>query len=171
MGRSIVRKEDHLSSLNHSAISGDYSFRGMQASDLPLVIRIERNAYEFPWSFKTFQDCLRAGYLCHVMIKDCRLVGYGVMAIGVEQCHILNLCIDAQVQCHGYGRRLLNHFMHLARGYDSKEAFLEMRASNSAANHLYMKAGFVEIETRRGYYPARRGREDALVLVKSLREA
>ena len=42
--------------------------------------------------------------------------------------------------------------------------FLEVRVSNAAARALYAQAGFREIGMRRGYYPARVGREDAVVL-------
>jgi ribosomal-protein-alanine N-acetyltransferase len=49
--------------------------------------------------------------------------------------------------------------------------FLEVRPSNSAARALYARAGFREIGLRRGYYPAREGREDALVLELALEAA
>ena len=39
-----------------------------------------------------------------------------------------------------------------------------MRRSNKAALHLYESAGFARLGVRKGYYPARDGREDALVL-------
>ena len=46
--------------------------------------------------------------------------------------------------------------------------FLEVRPSNQAALGLYLKTGFNEIGTRKDYYPASRGREDALILALNL---
>jgi ribosomal-protein-alanine N-acetyltransferase len=45
---------------------------------------------------------------------------------------------------------------------------LEVRPSNAAAQQMYERYGFVRIGTRRGYYPARDGREDAIVMRVSL---
>jgi ribosomal-protein-alanine N-acetyltransferase len=42
--------------------------------------------------------------------------------------------------------------------------FLEVRASNIAAITLYEAVGFVEMSIRRGYYPATKGREDAVLM-------
>ncbi len=49
------------------------------------------------------------------------------------------------------------------------EAFLEVRPSNTAAIRLYQSLGFEQVGTRRGYYQAVNGREDAAVLKLSLR--
>jgi ribosomal-protein-alanine N-acetyltransferase len=46
--------------------------------------------------------------------------------------------------------------------------FLEVRVSNRLAYALYVSEGFCEIGNRRNYYPAREGREDAIVLARSL---
>jgi [ribosomal protein S18]-alanine N-acetyltransferase len=49
------------------------------------------------------------------------------------------------------------------------EAFLEVRPSNTTAIRLYQSIGFEQVGTRRGYYQALNGREDAAVLKLSLR--
>jgi [ribosomal protein S18]-alanine N-acetyltransferase len=42
--------------------------------------------------------------------------------------------------------------------------FLEVRASNEVAIALYESMGFCEMSIRRGYYPAKNGREDAVLM-------
>jgi len=45
---------------------------------------------------------------------------------------------------------------------------LEVRPTNTVGPALYTGYGFRQIGVRRGYYPAHRGREDALVLALDL---
>ncbi|NBS11482.1 MAG: ribosomal-protein-alanine N-acetyltransferase, partial [Gammaproteobacteria bacterium] len=49
------------------------------------------------------------------------------------------------------------------------QLFLEVRASNGAAQRLYDRAGFNELGRRRNYYPTASGREDAMVYGLQLR--
>jgi ribosomal-protein-alanine N-acetyltransferase len=46
--------------------------------------------------------------------------------------------------------------------------FLEVRPSNVAARALYERTGFQPIGRRPRYYPARDGREDAIVMSAEL---
>ena len=41
--------------------------RPMHELDVPVVVAIERAAYQFPWSEGIFRDCLRVGYVCRVI--------------------------------------------------------------------------------------------------------
>ena len=58
--------------------------------------------------------------------------------------------------------------LKLARQQGAESALLEVRPSNRPAIDLYLSLGFSEAGLRRDYYPAERGREDALVLVCTL---
>jgi ribosomal-protein-alanine N-acetyltransferase len=40
--------------------------------------------------------------------------------------------------------------------------------SNTAGYRLYTKLGFDEVGLRKSYYPARSGREDAIILARDL---
>jgi ribosomal-protein-alanine N-acetyltransferase len=140
----------------------------MRNTDLGAVIAIEERAYEFPWTRGIFEDCLRVGYCCWVCEDERILYGYGVMSVGAAECHILNLCIAPEFQGQGLGRHLMNHLLHLGRRHNADTAFLEVRPSNQAAIRLYLNMGFNEVGIRRAYYPAHQGREDALILARSL---
>ena len=59
---------------------------------------------------------------------------------------------------------MLQFLLKLARDFSASRILLEVRPSNVAGRGLYADAGFSEIATRRDYYPARDGREDAIVL-------
>ena len=144
------------------------TYRLMTEQDLPEILEIENRSYPFPWTEGIFHDCLRFGYSSWVLEIDRRIVGYGVMSLAVQECHILNICVDPDYQCQGIGRRLLGQLVTIARARKADTAFLEVRPTNTQALSLYFSEGFNEIGTRRNYYPAIFGREDAVILAKSL---
>ena len=131
------------------------------------VIDVELRAYEFPWTLGIFGDCLRAGYCCWSLLLGEQLIGYGIMVVILDEAHILNICVDPAYQRRGYAQRILDQLMQLAVRHHASIVFLEVRPTNLAARHLYTRNGFSQIALRRGYYPAREGREDALVLSKN----
>lgn len=142
--------------------------RAMTHEDLPLVSDIERRSYEFPWSHGVFRDCLLAGYQCVVIERDESVAGYGILSIAAGEAHILNLCVDPNYRSYGYGERLLDEILLIARSADVRQIFLEVRPSNRTALALYKKKGFHQVANRPAYYQASEGREDAAVLAKKL---
>jgi ribosomal-protein-alanine N-acetyltransferase len=142
--------------------------RDMQETDVSAVLAIERVAYEFPWTEGILRDCFRYGYIRKVYESDGNIIGYGIISIGAGECHFLNICIAPSYQRYGHGARLVSLLLQVAREAHARTALLEVRISNTAAFRLYDKMGFNEIGVRKGYYPARAGREDALVLAREL---
>lgn len=144
--------------------------RPMCIDDLDAVLGIELRAYPFPWTRGIFEDCLRAGYPSWVLVDDDTIEGYAVFSVAAGEAHVLNICVDPQVQGRGHGRRLLHALLHLARGRGAQRLFLEVRPSNRGALALYHAEGFNEIGRRPRYYPAHSGREDAIVMAMELLE-
>ncbi|MCP5245587.1 MAG: ribosomal protein S18-alanine N-acetyltransferase [Burkholderiales bacterium] len=140
------------------------SVREMRESDLTRIILIEREIFLFPWSPANFADSIQSGYLCRVMEDNNSILGYSIMMIGPDEAHILTLGINPQWQNKGLGRKLLNYLFELARENNAKSMLLDVRESNHGAAKLYKQLGFEQIATRKGYYPAMCGREDALVM-------
>jgi ribosomal-protein-alanine N-acetyltransferase len=143
-------------------------FRPMRQADVPLVAAMEARAYAFPWTAGIFRDCLGAGYACWVAESPDGLLGYGVLSVGADEAHLLNLCVDPVAQGHGLGRRLLKRMVDLARWHMADRIFLEVRPSNPTAIALYDSEGFQRIGQRPRYYPAKDGREDAIVMALDL---
>jgi [ribosomal protein S18]-alanine N-acetyltransferase len=142
--------------------------RAMTEADLDEVARIEQRAYTHPWTHQIFKDCLRAGYGCFVLGTEAELFGYFVLSVAAQEAHVLNICIDPSEQGKGYGRRLMRRLLDLARWHHAQRIFLEVRPSNRHAIALYHSIGFNEIGRRPRYYPAKQGREDALVMAMEL---
>jgi len=146
----------------------DLVTRRMTGVDVPGIMEIEARAYLFPWTAGIFHDCIRAGYCCYVLESNGEVVAYVVMSVGAREAHILNICVSPERRGAGYGAILMDKMMGIARRLQADTMFLEVRPSNEAARRLYDKLGFNEIGTRNNYYPAERGREDALLLAKRL---
>lgn len=145
------------------------ALRPMHESDIDAVMAVERRAYPFPWTHGIFRDCLRAGYPAWVLEQpEGRLLGYGVLSVAANEAHVLNICIDPHLQRQGRGRGLLRSLIHIARSHGAQRVFLEVRPSNPHAITLYLDEGFNEIGRRPRYYPARKGREDAIVMALEL---
>ena len=144
--------------------------RPMFEADLDAVMTVERAGYSHPWSQGIFSDSMKAGHLCWMAELEGLAVGHGVMMVAAGEAHILNVCVHPDYQGRGIGRRILNHLLHLARRRDADMALLEVRPSNEAAVALYDSVGFNEIGRRPNYYPAHVGREDALMMARTLIE-
>jgi ribosomal-protein-alanine N-acetyltransferase len=142
--------------------------RPMTDADVDAVMRIELEAYAFPWTHTIFRDCLRAGYACWVLDAGNRLLGYGVLSAAAGEAHVLNVCVSPRHQGEGHGRRLMRRLIDLARWHRAERIFLEVRPSNPPAIALYDSLGFNEIARRANYYPAVGGREDAIVMALEL---
>lgn len=144
--------------------------RRMTLDDLDQVLHNERGAYSHPWTEGIFRNCLSGTYENWVLDHNGRLLGHAVLSITLDEAHLLNICVGQAYQGAGWGRRLLEFIIDRARHKGAQGIFLEVRVSNLAAIHLYESVGFCEVGRRRGYYPARRGREDALVMWLALGE-
>lgn len=143
--------------------------RALQPQDLDAVAALEAESYEFPWSRGIFSDCLRAGHPCWVLWVGGQIAGYGILSIAAGEAHVLNLCIGRQWQGRGLGRRLLMRLLDVIRWSRAERVFLEVRPSNPVAQSLYRSVGFTEIGRRPRYYPAKGGREDAIVMELEIR--
>ena len=142
--------------------------RNMTEADLDEVMAIETDIYDYPWTRGIFQDCMRVGYLCHVLEQDDGIKAYSVLSIGVAEAHVLTLCVRPDSQRQGIGRMMMEHMLELAYQAGAETMLLEVRPSNTSAIRLYHQLQFNEVGTRPDYYPAAEGREDALIMARSL---
>lgn len=142
----------------------ELSIRPMLEADLTDIMLIESAAYPFPWTQRIFQDCFKPHYHNFVLENNQIIVGYALMLIAHRlEAHILNICVHPDYQNKGYGRLLLHYLIDVAKEKAVEEMLLEVRLSNESAIHLYHMMGFNQIGVRRNYYPAKNGRENALM--------
>lgn len=140
----------------------------MREADLPEVMVVEHRNYPYPWTLGIFRDCIKAGYTMQVLRLEGELVGYGVMQVAADEAHILNLCVDKDFSRRGYARGLLEKLLNMGERAGAYMAFLEARPSVPRAITLYERAGFNEVGLRKNYYESPDGREDAIVMARTL---
>jgi ribosomal-protein-alanine N-acetyltransferase len=151
------------------AIKDLLRLRKMDYSDLPAVLEIEALNYEFPWPEGIFKDCLRTmsytNWVCEA--PGDVIVGYCIISVAAGESHIMNISVSPDFQRQGAGRKMLDYLIEYARPR-AEQLFLEVRPSNPGAIDLYKKTGFREIGVRKDYYPAKDGKEDAIMFVLDL---
>lgn len=142
----------------------------MQPEDLDAVLAIEDSVYPYPWTRGNFQDALRSGYqawLARGNVHDMadELLGYFLLMVAVDEGHLLNISVRADLQRRGLGCALLDRVVSMARELGLTSILLEVRPSNTRALTLYGHYGFDSIGRRNAYYPAAGNtREDAIVM-------
>lgn len=152
----------------HHAPGAGTRFTAMNADDIDAVLALEQRNFAFPWTRGNFIDSLRAGYSTWLMREDEHMLGYAVMMLVLDEAHLLNISILPERQRTGLGSMLLQHLFEEARGQGVARIYLEVRQSNHSGCGFYLHHGFAQIGERADYYPARNGREAALVLEKNL---
>lgn len=147
-----------------AVLKPNYAFRLMQETDLDAVMKIEPTIYSHPWTRGNFSDSLKSRHQAWVLMEQETIIGYALMMTVLDEAHLLNISVAKPYQKQGLGRLLLTHMIDRARELNTVNMFLEVRASNVVAITLYEDIGFVEMSVRRGYYPAAKGREDAVLM-------
>ncbi|MGP5385445.1 GNAT family N-acetyltransferase [Brachybacterium tyrofermentans] len=95
------------------------------------------------------------------------LLGYaGIMLAGdLADLHTIGTLRESV----GIGRALLAWCEEQARRGGAERLLLEVREDNDRARSFYTRAGYQEIDRRKGYYRIRGRRIDALVMQRDLR--
>ena len=140
----------------------------MTDADVAEVHNLESRSYSFPWSRLIFSDCINSRYECWIMKKSNKVIAYGIMAVAIDESHLMNLCIDSDFRRQGYACYMVRFLSDISIVLNAKRMLLEVRASNYQAFNLYRKLGFQQIGLRKNYYPSETDREDARVLAKLL---
>ena len=103
--------------------------RAMRQDDLDPVLTNETRAYAFPWTRGMFEDCLKSTppYDCQVGIRGGSVVAHGILSVGAGESHLLNVCVQRDLQGAGLGREMLDHLVRRAEHLGAGQMFLEVR--------------------------------------------
>ncbi len=143
--------------INDRACSGKASivptFSLMTMDDVPEVAALEKICFPTPWSEKLFVNEIENNnsYFLTATIKD-KLIGYAGFWLIIDEAHIVNLAVHPEFRRQGIGRILIENILDMAKQKGALKATLEVRETNTPANLLYERLGFVCVALRKGYY-------------------
>ena len=136
----------------------------MRRRHLRAVLRIEEQANPRPWSLSLFLSELRytesRAYL--VARVGTELVGYAGLMLVAGDGHVTNVGVDPEHRRQGIATRLMLELVRRGMEEGAEALTLEVRVSNTAAQELYRRFGFVPAGVRKNYYSD--ANEDALIM-------
>lgn len=148
------------------------SIRKMTVEDISAVVDLDQKSFSLPWPERSFRFEVtdNPASRCWVAEQDGKVVGMIVVWLIVDEAHVATLATHPDFRRAGIAKRLLAHALRQLLNEGAQSSFLEVRASNSAAQDLYRKFGYEEAGRRRRYY--RDNDEDAILMnLNSLKSA
>jgi ribosomal-protein-alanine N-acetyltransferase len=148
----------------------------MTEHDLLEVVEIEESSGLSRWGWDAyFGELLRPTETIMLVarpqqhehkLESFSILGFIAARLSSDELHINNMAVREAARQGGIGSQLLGAALEEGRRRGARRSFLEVRASNEAAQKLYGKCGF-EVSGRRSHYysdPV----EDALVMTALL---
>jgi len=147
--------------------------REARADDLDAIISIQNRTPEAAQWTQADYARLRSDPLGLILVVELdasspsTLMGFAAFHRVLDEAELRNMAVDPAQQRKGLGGELLAEGLRRLLELGVKQLFLEVRASNLAAQRLYYSAGFVIRSRRKDYYSD--PREDGLVLSAELK--
>ena len=138
----------------------------MNESHVASVAAIEKECFgRDAWSEKSVSgELTNALALWLVAVEGETVAGYVGSQTVCNETDMMNVAVTADFRRRGIGEQLVTALVEELKTIDSHCLTLEVRASNTSAQAMYEKLGFVEIGRRPRYY--QNPKEDALILRK-----
>ncbi|MFN5320042.1 MAG: ribosomal protein S18-alanine N-acetyltransferase [Planctomycetota bacterium] len=121
--------------------------------DMPEVLNIEAQSFEFPWSEDDFIRCLRQRN-CIGMVAECdeQVVGFMIYELNRNVLHVLNFAVRSDFRRRGLGTQMLDKLVGKLSQQRRTRIDLEVRESNLAAQLFFRRSGFRAITVLRDFY-------------------
>ena len=131
----------------------DVQIRWMIRRDMPEVLEIEHQSFEYAWTEEDFLCCLRQRN-CIGMVAEHqeRIVGFMIYELLKQQLHVLNFAVGPASRRHGIGSQMVDKLAHKLSQQRRQEIVLEVRESNLAAQVFFRSQGLVASGVLRNYY-------------------
>ena len=137
-----------------SASRGSAPVRAATDADVEAVMAIERASFPTDaWTESAMRGAFAEGDA--FVAEDARgVVGYAAVLApqGGGDADVLTIAVAEAARGEGTGAALLQRMVETAAARRAHRVFLEVRADNPVAQHLYASRGFAPVGRRRRYY-------------------
>ena len=138
--------------------------RAATPCDVDAIAKLGAVCNPSPWSARAVREQIDAAsgltLVAESSVGD--VVGYVVARVVSDEAEILDVGVDPAARGVGLGRTIVERACALAFTEGADAVHLEVRASNTTAQRLYARLGFVVVGRRRNYY--RPNGEDAVCM-------
>lgn len=148
---------------------GTLSIEAVGPAARDVLAELHGEAFEDAWSAQTFAEMLAVPGTDAAIASDAgEPLGFIVTRRAADEAEIITIGSRPAMQRRGVARQLLaRHIAELATG-GVRQLFLEVAASNLAAQGLYRASGFAEAGRRKGYYRRIDVVEDAIIMRREI---
>jgi len=112
-------------------------------------------SYEFgsPWTLTQLEQSLaNDSNHFYYLVEGMKIIGFVQYTYLLDQADIVNFALSPDYQKKGLAGKLIQVLQEELRKKKVIEIFLEVRKSNTHAQHFYEKHGFSQIGLRKNYY-------------------
>lgn len=148
----------------------DIILRDMKEDDIEDILEIESQSFTTPWDKNAFLVELRENILAQYIVAEAdeKVIGYAGIWKILNEGHITNIAVLKDYRGKGVGSLLIEGLIWYCMKNDIDRMTLEVRKSNTIAQNLYKKYGFVESGIRPKYYGD--NKEDAIIMWRDNRK-
>lgn len=134
-----------------------------------LLARLHGEVFEEGWTERAFAELLATpGAEALIALEQGEPLGFLLTRSAADEAEVITIGTRPSLQRRGVARQLLAQQADRLAARGIRYMFLEVAASNAAAQGLYAALGFHEAGRRKGYYRRRDGGEDAIVMRREL---
>lgn len=131
----------------------DVQIRWLIRRDMPEVLRIERQSFEFPWTDEDFLCCLRQRNCIGMVAEyDHQIVGFMVYELHKARLHILNFAVAAEFRRMGVGTQMVLRLVDKLSQQRRNEIVMEVRERNLDAQMFFKSQSFRAVSVLRSHY-------------------
>ncbi len=127
--------------------------RWMIRRDMPEVLDIEGQSFEFPWSEEDFIRCLRQRN-CIGMVAEFeeQVVGFMIYELHKTRLHVLNFAVNPKFRRRAVGQAMMSKLVSKLSHQRRNRILLEVRETNLAAQLFFRRIGFRAVSVLRDFY-------------------
>ena len=127
--------------------------RWMIRRDMPAVLAIEEQCFEFAWTEDDFIRCLRQrNCIGMVAEQDDQVVGFMIYELHKNRLHVINFAVAQQVRRQGVGRTMVSKLLSKLSHERRNRIMLEVRETNLDAQLFFKQIGFRAVSVLRDFY-------------------